>query len=268
MAQIQNAEKQVIKHKLRLIHLAYGFVANPSFSVNHNVFIQLQHMPAWYYFDRPTNLKFHDLTSVLSPPKNLQTLLRLGLKFCPSPSFSHSSASKSLERFRKDLYCKTYFAGKEMNRPVLDMKLYIKSDWCPLDWMIPHPIQRRFRNFSTATNTLFQKKKCHPNLLWHQHLALSQLQKDHRFLIISCDKNLGPAIIERDTYIKRALNDHLLDSILPTNLLVLPKLRDILMLTKFQIGFINTRKSSHLKKRSLFATIVLSKTQHFLFSTY
>ena len=196
----------MIKHKLHLICLAYGFIADPSRTFNHNVFIQLQCMPAWYYFNRSTNLKFHDLTSVLSPPKNLQTLLGLGLKFCPSPSFSHSSATKSFERFRKDLFCKTYFAGKSMDQSDLDMKLYIKSDWCPLDWMIPHAIHHRLRNFSAATNSLFQKKKCKPNLLWHQHLTLSHLQKDHRFLIISCDKNLGPAILN----MIHTSNEHLL----------------------------------------------------------
>jgi hypothetical protein len=86
------------------------------------------------------------------------------------------------------------------------------STWCPLDWMIPHSIHRRLRNFTHSTTSLFKKQKCKPNLLWHQHLALSTLQKDHRFLVIHCDKNLGPAIIEKDVYINRALSDHLLDT--------------------------------------------------------
>jgi hypothetical protein len=38
---------------------------------------------------------------------------------------------------------------------------------------------------------------------------LKHLQKHEKFLIVQCDKNLGPAIIEKDTYITRALADHL-----------------------------------------------------------
>ena len=192
--------------------MAYGFASNPSLSISHNVSLQLQVMPIWYYFDRPTHLAFHDLTTNLSPPKNLQSLLGLGLKFCPAPRFSHSSVAKSFERFRRDLFCKTYFAGKDNVNADFDMKLHVSSTWCPLDWMIPNSIHRRLRNFTQSTNSLFKKKKCKPNLLWHQHIALSTLQKDHRFLVIHCDKNLGPAIIEKDVYIQRALSDHLLDT--------------------------------------------------------
>ena len=42
--------------------------------------------------------------------------------------------------------------------------------------------------------------------------ALRQLRQDHRFIVVPSDKNLGPAILERDTYKRRCLQDHLLDS--------------------------------------------------------
>jgi hypothetical protein len=39
-----------------------------------------------------------------------------------------------------------------------------------------------------------------------------RLLKDHQdFVVFLTDKNLGPAIIERKEYIRRALKDHLLD---------------------------------------------------------
>ena len=37
------------------------------------------------------------------------------------------------------------------------------------------------------------------------------MQRQQDFLICPCDKNLRPAIIERDDYIKIAMRDHLLD---------------------------------------------------------
>lgn len=135
---------------LHKIKLAYGFTADPNCSINHNVSLQLQAMPIWYYFDRPTNLAFHDLTSFLAPPKNLRSLLGLDLKFCPSPRFLQSSINSSFEHFKKDLFCKTYFAGREMNDTSFDPKLHIGSTWCPRDWMIPHPIHR--------TSSLFRKQ--------------------------------------------------------------------------------------------------------------
>ena len=39
---------------------------------------------------------------------------------------------------------------------------------------------------------------------------LEYLKKPKDFIINPCDKNLGPAIIEREMYIKSILNEHLL----------------------------------------------------------
>lgn len=132
-------------------------------------------MPCWYYFDRPTHLAFHDLTTIIPPPKHLQSLLGLGLKFCPTPSFSTPSVTHSLDHFRRDLFCKTYFAGKPLNNSDYDAKLHTPSNWIPQDWMIPHSIHRRFRNFASSLQSKFHKKRCPSNLLWHQRLALASL---------------------------------------------------------------------------------------------
>jgi hypothetical protein len=45
-------------------------------------------------------------------------------------------------------------------------------------------------------------------LLRHQRFALEHLRQQNDFLIVACDKNLGPSIIERDEYIKLAFRDH------------------------------------------------------------
>jgi len=75
--------------------------------------------------------------------------------------------------------------------------------------MIPTAAVRRFNNFRTHTTSLFKKRSVPSNLLHHQHLALRHLQLQNEFLIIQCDKNLGPAIIEYTKYVQRALSDHL-----------------------------------------------------------
>ena len=60
--------------------------------------------------------------------------------------------------------------------------------------------------------TLFKTRKGKTNLLPHQQRALSTLQQQDTFLIVPCDKNLGPAIIERHDYLKIAMRDHLTDT--------------------------------------------------------
>jgi hypothetical protein len=209
---IQNQERQLIRSIRHKIMVTYGFVANPNFTSQHNACLQLARMPCWYYFSRPSNLAFHDLTTSIPPPKNLRCLLGLGLKFCPTPSFSTASTVTSLDRFKRDLLCKTYFAGKPLKNEDYDPKLHISSNWIPQDWMIPHAIHRRFRNFASSLQSIFHKTRCPSNLLWYQRRALACLQSNPELMIVHCDKNLGPAIIERSTYIRRALDDHLLDT--------------------------------------------------------
>ena len=45
----------------------------------------LGNMPTFDYYNTPSNKAFTDLTTTLTPPMNLQSLLGLGLKFIPTP---------------------------------------------------------------------------------------------------------------------------------------------------------------------------------------
>ena len=94
-----------------------------------------------------------------------------------------------------------------------DPKLYVHSTWTPPHWTIPPiALEERLPRISTALNKLFKTRKGKTNLLPHQHLALRMLQQQQTFLIVPCDKNLGPAIIERHDYLKIAMRDHLSDT--------------------------------------------------------
>ena len=42
-------------------------------------------MEKWFYFCRPTNLAFHDLTIGKVAPKAPQLMLGLRVNFCPTP---------------------------------------------------------------------------------------------------------------------------------------------------------------------------------------
>ena len=104
-----------------------------------------------------------------------------------------------------------FYAGQLLDNDDYDAKMYIPSSWTPANWQLPIPITRRFQNFSSHTNSLFKKRYLPSNLLQHQRNALRYLQKQNNFVIVQCDKNLGPAILEQNIYIRRALQDHLSD---------------------------------------------------------
>jgi len=108
----------------------FGWIADPTKSICHNAYLRLASIPSWFYFDRPTNIAFHDLTTILKPPSNLRSLLGLGLKFCPIPSRPRFDPT-SCTRFEGDIFLRTYFAGEDSLDSDYDPKLYIKSGWRP-----------------------------------------------------------------------------------------------------------------------------------------
>ena len=94
-----------------------------------------------------------------------------------------------------------------------DPKLYICSKWTPPHWTIPPvALEERLSRFSQALDKLFKTCKGKTNLLPHQQRALRMLQQQQTFLIVPCNKNLGPAIIEHHDYLQIAMWDHLNDT--------------------------------------------------------
>jgi hypothetical protein len=176
-------------------------------------------MPPWYYFVRPTHLSFHDCTTTLPPPKNLRSLLGLGLKFIPTPRFTNywsrlsdpDDDARTMPRFRRDFSLKHYFTCDPSETPDDDYnpRMYIPSNWTPPPWSYSHDSRHRTFSFDHHIQAAFRKRRGKPNLLPHQRRALTFLQNSDDFLIVACDKNLGPAIIEKTRYIQLAYLDHL-----------------------------------------------------------
>jgi hypothetical protein len=63
-------------------------------------------------------------------------------------------------------------------------------------------LKTRLENFFVNMKSTFQKRQVNPNLLLFQRQILNNL--------VITNKNLGPAVIKRDVYIKRVFNNHLL----------------------------------------------------------
>jgi hypothetical protein len=92
-----------------------------------------------------------------------------------------------------------------------DPKLFIRSDYKAPRAKIPIPLQMSIYQFTRMLTPLFKKRRSPNNLLPSQRTLLHWLAKNEKYIIAKTDKNLGPAIMLRTTYVQRALTDHLLD---------------------------------------------------------
>ena len=176
-------------------------------------------MPLFDYWNRPSNQAFHDLTTTLTPPPNLRSLLGLGLKFIPTPfrptSFNQllqdDSGIPSLTRSLR-LRCFFCAVGEPPQNMEHNLKLHVPSEWEPPPEFYPNILRNRMHNFAINLRKLFKSRRSIPNLSRTHRFALDYLQSQQDFIIAHCDKNLGPAIIERDKYVSLAFRDHLSDA--------------------------------------------------------
>jgi hypothetical protein len=104
-----------------------GVVADHTKSIGHN--LAPLRTPKWYtyYFSRPGNMACHDLTNNFTPPPTFRSLLGLGLNFCVIPEPATRRMQERLERFRRDLYLRVFFASNELSAN----NLFVRSKWEP-----------------------------------------------------------------------------------------------------------------------------------------
>jgi hypothetical protein len=155
----------------------FGFVADITKSRRHNAATYLATMHPWAYFSRPSNMAFHDLSTVLKPPKNLRYLLGLSLKFIPSPRMNvpwTAYEDHTFARFDSELKVKVFMADHE-DDGTYNPDLYVKSRWTPPPWKIPLEITRRLHSFKEAVKKLVKTKQSPSNLLLHQKKDLNYL---------------------------------------------------------------------------------------------
>lgn len=126
-----------------------------------------------------------------------------------------------MDRLRKDVRTRYHITpkGDANNKhvpveeePSYDPKIYIPSQsYVP---PIASPtIEAAMDSFHTELSQRLRANPTHRrhNIPGHLRRLIRQLKASPDFHITATDKNLGPAIMERTTYIKRCLQDHLLD---------------------------------------------------------
>jgi hypothetical protein len=115
--------------------------------------------------------------------------------------------------FRKDLFTKVFFAGQPLeDDDEYVPRMAIKNLWEPPHKKIPLAIKERFSDFWQQVKHGFQRSQNRNNLPYYMKEALRQIRNDETLVVVPCDKNLGPAVIERTRYIELAFRDHLNDS--------------------------------------------------------
>ena len=92
-------------------------------------------------------------------------------------------------------------------------QIYVKlKGWYPPP--APIDIENKLTTFEKLLKqTIHEKQKRTPNfnnLTITQRRTLEALKNNKEFIILPTDKNLGPAIMNRDNYIKQCLTEHLL----------------------------------------------------------
>jgi hypothetical protein len=164
---------------LRKTELAYGFCSNPSKSTHHNAFLHFLSMPTWFYFNRPTNLAFHNLTSTLKQPQNLKSLLGLSLKFIPMPRQTTSWSSlgnndplrpHGFRRLHRDLHLLCHFAGAPDNNDEYNPRMHLKSNYMPPPWTYPQDVARREENFKLCLKGLFKRRPGKTCSMWNSNV--------------------------------------------------------------------------------------------------
>ena len=118
-----------------------------------------------------------------------------------------------MPKLQRAIHLRFHFAGTSTSsNEEYDLKMYVRSNWTPPYWTLPPVVlQERLDKFATKLNKLFKRRMGKTNLLSYQTRTLQSFQRQQEILICPCDKNLGPAIIERDDYIRITMRDHLLD---------------------------------------------------------
>ena len=176
-------------------------------------------MEAWVYFSRSNNMALHDLTSYITPPSNLRCLLGLNLKFIPRKRYTTDDILENTNRFQNNVFIQDYYIQNPQpdfdraNNPdqnnMFNPKLHVPTHWSPPHWKVSKSTVQATEQFCSSLKNLFQKRKSSTNLSAIQQNVLKYLLRKKDFVIAKADKNLGPCLIERDAYIRFALNDHL-----------------------------------------------------------
>jgi hypothetical protein len=165
---------------------------------------------------QPRNLSVHNLCIDNSIPPGTKDLLGLGLKFCLTTPKANPNIKECLRQMAYKIRTKQYLKHNDKNNitPYIP-QIYIKvQGWNPPPASLT--IENRLTDFekliSKTVHSQRQRSGNSYNLTPNQRQTLNKLKANANYIIMPTDKNLGPAIMNRNEYIKQCLTEHLLTS--------------------------------------------------------
>jgi hypothetical protein len=187
----------------------YGFVSEPDSPHWLNKLNALLLFHPKVYFAQIKNLAYHNLLTSLAPPPGTGLLLGLGSKFCIERGKPPTTWKKSIFRLRRSIRLKHWLKRHDTGSSDYNPKLYVKSGFNPPP-IEEGPAEILMMDFaSTLERINIPPPRSKFNLTAVQYRLLKIFKTDHRYHICHSDKNLGPVIMEKHVYIRRAFSDHL-----------------------------------------------------------
>jgi hypothetical protein len=163
---------------------------------------------------QPTNLSVHNLCTTSQPPPGTTKLLGLGLKFCIASHKPTPDIKACMKQLAYRIRTK-HFINNNPNRNETEYipQIYVKlRNWSPPP--ASSNAEAQLELFEQAiTEAIIHNEKITPtfsNLTPQQKETLHQLINNKDLIILPTDKNLGPAIINYEEYVKQILHEHLL----------------------------------------------------------
>ncbi len=202
---------RILAHRNYLKH-QHGFIANPNLSTEQNFLITISKMPSKTYFSRPTNRQLHNLLSNgARPPASLTSLLGMGLNFCIKHDRPTNNIKNTFERLRRDIRRINFWNNVESDDSEYNPKLYISQH--KLFDPASNLIECRINAFEVEYRRVQSRyNKPTPPILSPARLNLAAKQKlNNQTIVVTANKNLGPCILNRETYMSRAFTEHLGD---------------------------------------------------------
>ena len=199
-----------------LLEEQYGFVADESKPFWQNVDHAMGCMSIHEYLSRPSNLQCHNYLHQHPFPSGARELLGLGLNYTIIPKRMKTN-EHTFSRLRNDIR-RTYFHTIQPpmdtpNRygPSYIPSLYIKSeiDWKPASKDIEEAMNNFEASVKSAQREHYRRHPSKPNLTQAQRSLLELLRRHDKYIVVEADKNLGPCILDRTTYIRRGCSEHL-----------------------------------------------------------
>jgi hypothetical protein len=158
------------------------------------------------------SLQCHNLCIKEKPPPRYNQLLGLSLNYCietlhPKPNFKQTT-----DKLEKSIHLKHWVNeyGANNNNDDYIPSLYITTTWKPPEASTKK--EEAIKNFTSKIRSIIERNKTYPrsNLTKLQHNCLLAIKNNNKLIVCMSDKNLGPIIMEREAYLSKCLNEHLL----------------------------------------------------------